>query len=122
MMGCLDCTMLEQRVTQLNQRLQAVVHERDRLIDQPANVQQGTDRHWLRVSCDRCGNALEISTTLATLQIEHCQAMLAAAIALGWELGEGTLWELGGYEPLVGQPSRDLCRTCHDILQPRRGK
>lgn len=119
MMGCLDCTMLEQRVTQLNQRLQAVVHERDRLIDQPANIQPGTDRHWLRISCDRCGNALEVSTTLATKQAEHCQAMLAAATALGWELGEGTLSELGGYD---GPATRDLCRTCHDILKPRRGK
>lgn len=70
-------------------------------------------RHGHSVVCDRCGDALTLSSmTMATL----APHLLRTALELGWQLSVGTFAGLGS-SPLQRHDS-DHCPACRRLLEP----
>lgn len=105
MSDCTDCRVLEQRVAGLGASLRQAQDAARRASEQQFDQR---DRHWMRLSCDRCGAALLVASTLAVGDAELRQSIGDLARRARWSLSRTTAREL----VLEADGDRDLCPTC----------
>lgn len=105
MSDCADCRGLEQRVSGLVAALQQAQDA-----NQLANVPHvdPRDRHWMRLSCDRCGASLLVASALAVCEAELRQSIGDLARRARWSMSRMTAREL----VLEADGERDLCPVC----------
>jgi len=105
MSDCTDCRVLEQRVAGLGAALRQAKDASQQAVEPQADPR---DRHWMRLSCDRCGAALLVASTLTVGDAELRQSIGDLARRARWSLGRTTAREL----VLEADGDRDLCPTC----------
>lgn len=115
MTDCVDCAVLERRVSGLSADLRRAQDERDRLAAAGQRVAGDRDRHWYRLVCDRCGASIAVTSTFAVGGGEFRQALGDLARRIGWLLGQATGREL----LLASDGERDLCPLCVTAVASR---
>ena len=112
MSDCPGCTTLERRLAGVGADLRRAQDERDRAIARATRAAEPPadqrDRHWHRLSCDRCGASLLVASTLAVDSAELRRSIGDLARRARWSLGRTTAREL----LLEADGDRDLCPTC----------
>lgn len=115
MLDCIDCTALAAKADAASKKENGLLHEVERLREGIATIQRRLDaeaaqrRHWVRIACDRCGDTMEFSTTLASCEEARSGVMRDAIDRLGWMVSDATAIGLG-MEVGIGGPDR--CAAC----------
>lgn len=98
-----------------------ILHERDRLLEQVAELQKALEvheqkhRHWVSVSCDRCKTSLTLSSSTGT-DDKMTKPLYDAAISAEWDLSGATATDLSGVSHLSRDP-KDWCPACADLIE-----
>jgi hypothetical protein len=100
-----------------------LVHERDRLLERVADLERHVEkyatlsRHHATITCDRCGAALRMSSTLLVREPVLSVALEIAMAESGWTVNRTTASQLTSRMIPVGE--RDLCPQCVAALAAR---
>lgn len=126
-MTCIDKNDIRELVAAHEQlrrqtdRLNLVVHERDALLERVQELEAALaltsmqNRHWVRVTCDRCKASITLSTNLGQAAGVLELGMDAVVAVVHWKLSVATADGLG-IPNAASHFTHDSCAACAALL------